>query len=193
MDNLTYGKDTHRTLRCSTSERAWKGEELFQVRPKPDEGHVLNVDKSFPGGVSVMINYNKIQSSKPVKSQKMWLQPLIVRTSICPLFGETTFSSNILGHATLCRRYLGPVLLFGVGVHVREASQHQSFHQGPLHRTGQQVERRAAAGKLLGQVPPALALHNNVRPEQTKRRRVCERLGATSRGSVAEAVVQPKG
>lgn len=63
--------------------------------------------------------------------------------------------------------YLCPVLLLGVGVHVGESSQHQSFHQGPLHRTGQQVEGGAAAGKLLCQVPPALTLHHDVSPGRT--------------------------
>lgn len=65
-------------------------------------------------------------------------------------------------------RYLCPVLLLGVGVHVCESSQHQSFHQGPLHRAAQQVEGGAAAGKLLCQVPPALALHHDVRPGRTE-------------------------
>lgn len=65
--------------------------------------------------------------------------------------------------------YLCPVLLFGVGVHVGESSQHQCFHQGPLHRAGQQVEGGAAAGKLLCQVPPALTLHHDVRPGGTER------------------------
>lgn len=68
------------------------------------------------------------------------------------------------------RRYLGPVLLLGVGVHVCESSQHQSFHQGPLHGAAQQVEGGAAAGKLLRQVPPALALHHDVRPGRTEDR-----------------------
>lgn len=62
--------------------------------------------------------------------------------------------------------HLRPVLLFGVGVHLCESSQHQRFHQGPLHRAGQQVEWGAAAGELLRQVPPALALHHDVRPGQ---------------------------
>lgn len=66
------------------------------------------------------------------------------------------------------RPYLCPVLLLGVGVHVCEPSQHQSFHQGPLHRAAQQVEGGAAAGKLLRQVPPALALHHDVRPGRTE-------------------------
>lgn len=72
--------------------------------------------------------------------------------------------------------YLSPVLLFGVRVHVCEASQDQSFHQSPLHGAGQQVEGGAAAGKLLRQVPPALTLHHDVRPEQTGRQTVCQRL-----------------
>lgn len=69
--------------------------------------------------------------------------------------------------------YLSPVLLLGVSVHVCEASQYESFHQRPLHGAGQQVEGRAAAGKLLRQVPPALTLHHDVRPEHIERHRVC--------------------
>lgn len=69
-----------------------------------------------------------------------------------------------------CEGYLGPVLLLGVRVHVREAPQDQGLHEGALHRAGQQVERRAAAGELLGQVPPALALHHDVRPARRPRR-----------------------
>lgn len=65
-------------------------------------------------------------------------------------------------------RYLCPVLLLGVRVHVCESSQHQGLHQGPLHRAAQQVEGGAAAGKLLRQVPPALALHHDVRPGRTE-------------------------
>lgn len=64
--------------------------------------------------------------------------------------------------------YLSPVLLLGVGVHVGEASQDQCLHQGSLHGAGQQVERRAAAGELLRQAPPALALHYDVRPVQSE-------------------------
>lgn len=62
--------------------------------------------------------------------------------------------------------YLCPVLLLGVRVHVGKAPQDQGFHQGPLHGAGQQVEGRAAAGELLGQVPPALTLNHDVGPEQ---------------------------
>lgn len=52
---------------------------------------------------------------------------------------------------------------------MREAPEDQGFHQGALHRAGQQVERRAAGGELLGQVPPALTLHHNVRPGHSGR------------------------
>lgn len=80
--------------------------------------------------------------------------------------------------------YLSPVLLLGVRVHVSKASQNQSFHQRPLHGAGQQVEGRAAGGKLLRQVPPALTLHHDVRPERTEGGgrvsvRVCARVGST--------------
>lgn len=61
-------------------------------------------------------------------------------------------------------RHLGPVLLLGLRVHVREASQDERLHQRPLHGAGQEVQRRAAAGELLRQAPPVLALDDQVRP-----------------------------
>ncbi|TRY89767.1 hypothetical protein DNTS_000011 [Danionella cerebrum] len=158
-----YGSSSTRALLLPTKHLVCKQSTIMHLFILPQATHetvcrcsgttVTEVDELFGEEVGEELH----------DEQKILVLFLLSR-NIKPLATQIVLGVNLKqhqAHLNILFSYLGPVLLFGIRIHVGEATEYQGLHQCPLHGAGQHVQWWTAAGKLLRQTPPVLTLDHN--------------------------------